>query len=159
MNIDKTTAKKLFEEVPWLQEQLIEEFGKETFEKKDFESLLEFNLCCIKCGTTEEDFNKKFKPLNLDPDTFAYEQLKIIYQAGNMIDGKTWIADYSNPKEEKFEPVFILSSGCVFSLSHSDYSRTYSGAGSRLSSRNGEISDFFAQQFIHIWEVFLTRKS
>jgi hypothetical protein len=80
--------------------------------------------------------------------------LKMVVKA---INGD-WTPDWSNSDQYKYWPYFILSSGFGFSYSYyySDHSDTT--VGSRLCFETREKSNYAAQQFIDIYEQFMTIK-
>ena len=155
LKIEKKTAKRLFPECPkWFQDVLTENFGKDYFAKRSFEDIKSFNDACEECGTTEEEFNKKFGNLGLSDDTIAYEMLKIVVKA---IVGD-WVADWNNGNQRKWAPIFNLSSGFGFSVSSYGCGITTTLCGSRLCFETEAQSNHAATTFIKIYERFLTIK-
>lgn len=156
MNLTKETAKRLYDESPdWFRKELEKEFSKQSFDKKDWEKLKTFDDCCIACGTTEEEFNKKFLAFGLDPDTLCFEKLKIVHKA---INGPDWKIDHADKDQKKWFPVFQVSSS-GFGFSGSFYSDDFTNAdvGSRLCFETEEKSNYSAIQFKDLWEVFITK--
>lgn len=114
--------------------------GKTEF---DFTKIKTFADACVKCGTTEEAFNKKWIDKGFDLDTICYEKLKIVYRAINNERKPDW-----SKSENKFWAWhWVLSSGVAFVISDFGYSGTYSILGSRLCT-------FSAEQQLHINKYF-----
>ena len=159
LKIEKETAKRLYSDAPeWFKQDLINEFGEKTFEKKDYENLETFDDCCKVCGTTEEEFNSKFLNIGLSPDALALERLGIINKA---INGPEWKPDYSNPDQQKWFPVFKASSpGSGFSFTGSGYLfvSAVADVGSRLCFESEEKSLFSGTRFTKFWEALITNK-
>ncbi len=68
------------------------------------------------------------------------------------------VLDWSNGKQEKWYPWFNnYSSGSGFRFCASDYSWSTTGTtgGARLCLPTKELSDYFGQQFLPIWNKFL----
>lgn len=139
MKIDKTTAKKLFPESPeWFKEELIKQFGKETFEKRDFRDIKTFEDACKELDISTAQF------LGGDTrDETAYKKLKIIIQAIN----QGWTPNWSNSSQRKWWPWFVLSSGFGFSYSDCNYTYTFAGVSSRLCTDTKEKAVYMATQF------------
>jgi len=155
LTLEKTTAKKLYPEAPaWFQKVLIENFGENTFNKREFTDIKTFADACEECATTEKEFNERFDNLGLDPDTINYEKLKIVAKAIN----KGWAPNWDNSDQYKYWPYFNLSSGFGFSLSGYSCVSPSTAVGSRLCFETREKSNYAAQQFIDIYEQFITIK-
>ena len=155
LTLKKSTAKKLYPEAPeWFQKVLTETFGADYFKKIELTDIKTFADACEECGTTEEEFNELFGHIGLSDDTIAYEKMKIIVKAIN----QGWTPDWSNSDQYKYWPYFNLSSGFGFSGSDYDCDGTDAGVGSRLCFETREKSNYAAQQFIDIYEQFLTIK-
>ena len=148
----------LYDQVPeWFRGELEKEFGKEVFEKKDYENLETFDDCCKVCGTTEEEFKKKFIPLDLSPDALNLEALGIINKA---INGPNWKVNHADQNQKKHFPVFSTSSG-VFGFACSGYVYDYANTnvGSRLCLGSDEKSTYSGTKFIKFWEGFRTNQN
>jgi hypothetical protein len=117
--------------------------------KTSYKTFKTFSGACIACNTTEQEFNTKFNNLGLDPDTIAYEKLKIIAKAIN----EGWQPDWNDRSQEKWFPVFNLSSGFGFSISDCHYS--IADVGSRLCFESEKKSNYAATQFIDIYRDFI----
>ena len=155
LTLKKTTAKKLYPESPeWFQKVLTETFGADCFKKREFYDIKTFADACEEIGITEEEFNYRFAALGLDPDTINYEKLKIVAKAIN----QGWTADWDNTDQQKWWPYFKLSSGFGFSDSLFSFDCTGAGVGSRLCFETEKKSTYAANQFIDIYEQFLTIK-
>lgn len=149
MNIDKNTAKKLYEGSPeWFQEQLENEFGSDFFKPNKYESIKTFEDACAEIGIAPGKVFSKYDT----PDEVAYKKLKIIAKAIN----NEWVPNWDDTDQRKWFPWFRLSSG--FGFSHSacacDYSVTI--VGSRLCFETKEQSDYAANQFTEIYKELLT---
>jgi len=158
MNINRKTAKKLYHESPgWFKEQLEAEFGVDYFKLNSYKSIKTFEDACEELEINpEEIFNEKDTP-----DEIAYKKLKIIVRAINTnAKGETWVPDWNNTDQRKWWPWFVLSSGSGFGFSFSfyDYAITLTSVGARLCFETKEQSDYAANQFIDIYEQFLTIK-
>jgi hypothetical protein len=125
-----------------------------TTSKSDFDyrSIKTFDDACRACGTTEEQFNEKFKNLGLDEDTLNYEKLKIEYKAIN----NGWVPDWNNYDQYKYYPWFeVRPSGSGFSDSIYGFDCTHAYVGSRLCTDTSEKALYMAQQFEQEFKAFL----
>lgn len=111
-----------------------------------------FDDACRELDITEKEFNEKFKKLELDKDTIAYEKLKIIIKALN----EGWSPNWLDTSEKKWYPYFNLSSGFVFSVTICGYSYATSTVGSRLCLKSQELAQYAGTQFLEIYKDFLT---
>jgi hypothetical protein len=149
MKIEKSTAKLLYPESPdWFQKQLENEFGSDFFKTQTFEEIKTFEDACRELG---------INPINVIngndyPDEIAYKKLKIVIKAIN----KGWIPDLTNRDQEKWFPIFNLSSGFGFSNSHYRCTHASPGVGSRLCFESEEKSNYAATHFIELYREFLT---
>ena len=151
LELQKSTAKKLYPESPgWFQEILKENFGEDIAKKPDFRDIKTFDDACRHCGISEKVFNESYKQLNLNDDTVAYEKCKIIVKAIN----QGWVPDWDNTNQKKWWPWFRLSSWFGFVNSYSDYDFSDTTVGSRLCFETKEKSDYAAKQFLDIYEQF-----
>lgn len=157
MQLTKEKAKELYDYVPdSFKRELEKEFGKKTLVKEEYEKLNSFDDCCRICGTSEEEFNKKFLPLGLSPDALNLERLGIINKA---INGPDWKPDYTNSDQYKWFPVFeASSSGFGFSHSGYDFGSTHAHVGSRLCFETEDKSTFSGTKFMKYWEALITNK-
>jgi len=109
-----------------------------------------FADACIKCGTTEDEFNEKYLSLGLREDTINYERAVIVAQALN----EGWIPDWNDKNQRKYHPWFIASpfgfdgTHCVNWAANTD-------AGSRLCYRTSELAEYAGRQFVEIYKKFL----
>jgi hypothetical protein len=155
LKLSKETAKEIYNDKDspsWIKKILESTFKPETFKKTHFTDLKTFDDCCVACGTSEKKFEETLKKLNLQPDTIAYEKLKIIIKAIN----QDWIPDWNNSSQYKYWPWFVLSSGFGFSGSDCCYDGTSTAVGSRLCFESREKSDYAGKQFQDIYKDFLT---
>jgi len=149
MEINKQTAKRIYPEQPqWFKDQLVEEFGEETFREESFEKIKTFELAC---EATKVDPASVFNDKDL-PDEIAYKKLKVITRAVN----QGWVPDWNNTNQCKWWPWFNLSSGFGFSGSYFGFGHTLTDIGSRLCFESEEKSDFVANQFIDLYKDLLT---
>lgn len=154
LTIDRATAREIYPDAPErIKKKLEETFGIEEFIPKDYETLISFDDCCKRQGTTEEEFNKRFLNIGLDLDTIDFERLKIINAAINA----GWKPNYKDDTQKKWFPVFTVSySGFGFSYSVYGYVRTFTPVGSRLCLQSEEQSNYSATQFPDVWKSFIT---
>ena len=120
----------------------------------DWRSIKTFDDACRAKGTTEEEFNRKWKDI-LPVDTFNYEKIKLIIGVINA----EWKPDWTNTSEYKWYPWFTARPG-GFGFSDSDYAYWYAGThcGSRLCLQSEEKADYVGKQFEDIYNEFLTIK-
>ena len=158
LKINKQTALKLYPEAPgWFREVLNEKFGSGLFRKMEYTDIKTFDDACKVLGTTEEEFNEKFAKLGLELDTLSYEKLKIIVGAINKLNN-SWQPDWDNSSQNKYYPLFNLSSGSGFSDYDYASDSSYSDVGSRLCFGRCEECNYAANQFKSIYRDFLTIK-
>ena len=127
-------------------------------EKQDKRSIIEriktFDDACREAGTTEEEFNKRWKKI-LPNDTFNYEKLKLIISVIN----EKWLPDWDNTSERKWYPWFearpggfgFSASGCALWIASTD-------CGSPLCLQTEEKANYVGKQFEDIYNEFLTIK-
>jgi predicted kinase len=149
MELTKAKAKKLYPESPdWFKNELEEKFGKETFVENNFEKIKTVEDACRATGVKLEDVISDKDT----PDEVAYKTLKIVRNAVT----KNWIPDWNNSNQEKWFPVFKLSSGFGFSTSAYSYACARTYVGSRLCFETEEQSNYVANQFINLYKDLLT---
>lgn len=152
LKLEKKTAKKLYPEAPgWFQKVLNETFGSDIFRKRSFDEIKTFEDACDELGI--EIPTSLFSDLDT-PDEIAYKKLKVIVKAIN----QGWEPDWSNTNQKKWWPWFNLSSGFGFSDSNYGYPYTVTAVGSRLCFESEKKSDYTANQFVDLYEQFLTIK-
>ena len=70
-----------------------------------------------------------------------------------------WVADWSNPKQNKWIPYIIYRpgspSGFRFYASYYDNSTARAGSGSRLCFKTKELSDYAGEQFLGLYTEIL----
>lgn len=152
MKIDKTTAKRLFPSAPeWFKEKLIEEFGEKSF-VNDWRNIESYEDAVEMRPVDEDDI---IYPTDR-PHIVAFKQLCHITK---LVNGD-WIADFNDPKQPKYEQVFLSSgSGFDFSLSFTYFVYRYSFVGSRLCCKTKEGSDFIGKTFISQFKLLITNKN
>lgn len=148
VTISKEVAKRLYADSPeWFKNELENEFGKETFIPKDYETIRTFDDACTKLGIDPETVFSSSDTL----DEIAYKKLKVVAKAIN----NGWVPNWNNGDEYKYSPWFNLSSG--FGFSHSrygcDHSRTT--VGSRLCTDTREKALYIADQFKQEYKEYL----
>jgi hypothetical protein len=148
VKIEKEKAKKLYPEVPdWFKEELIDEFGGETFRERKFTDIKSFQDACEELGISTKIGN------GIDtPDEAAYKKLKVITKAIN----QGWVADWDNTNQRKWFPWFVLSSGFGFSHANFGCDATVTDVGSRLCFESEEKAAYAGRQFLELYKEFLT---
>ncbi|QBQ41106.1 hypothetical protein E2P86_08035 [Sphingobacterium psychroaquaticum] len=109
-----------------------------------------FEDACIVVGIDHLKFSETNK--NLSPDTYAYEQLKVISKA---LNGGNHM-DYTDTGVTKYYPYFN-SVGSSSGFSYCDYSFgfTLSAVGSRLTYRTSDIAKYAGNQFLDIYNKYI----
>jgi hypothetical protein len=125
----------------------MEKKTKKTEAEFNFKTLISFALVCIKCGTTEQEFNEKYK--DYAKDTYYYERLKLIYRAVN----NERKPDFTNPNEQRWWSYHsVLSSGVGFAYSGSLFVISDACVGVRLwtfsQAQNDHINKYFEADWI-----------
>lgn len=154
MELKKDEAKLIYESVPKsFKEKLEVEFGKETFKKIDFTDLETFDDLCRACGTTEAEFEEKWK--NSPEHHKRYERMHILYKAMN----QGWEMDTYDTTQEKWAPIFsVSSSGLDFSNSGCYFGSASAIVGFPLCYASKERSDHAGRKFSKLWIEFITGK-
>jgi hypothetical protein len=148
LKIEKETAQRVYPQSPrWFQELLEETFGKNAFQKKQFDEIKTYEDACEELGISTE----QFFPAD-DPDEIAYKKLKIIVKAIN----QGWIPDWDNTNQRKWYPWLNLSSGFGFLHTGYGYGHTHSDVGSRLCFESEEKARYAGNQFTKLYKDFLT---
>lgn len=153
LKIEKSTARKLYPEVPkWFQEVLSDNFGKDFFSKKITDRIKTFEDACNEAGVTTFDV---FSTSD-SPDEVAYKKLKLIIKVLN----EGWEPNWNDSNEQKWWPYFEWSSGSGFDFSASNfaYDCAFTAVGSRLCFKTRELAQYAGSQFIEIYRDFLTIK-
>ena len=117
--------------------------------KFDWKSINTLEDALAYTGKRPEDVFKASDPVRRQ----ALDILEFVIE----LIGEGYIADYTNPNQRKWFPVFNLSSGFVFSSSYYDCSRTHAGCGSRLCSENEEKSNHVGIKFQSYWMDLITK--
>lgn len=154
IEIEKEKAKKLYPVTPeWFQDILKSNFGEDVFKKKNWNEIKTFADVCEACGTTEEEFNKKWQEIGftVEIDIINYEKCKLVAKAIN----QGWEPNWDNDKEKKWYPWFRLSSEFGFAASNFSYVYAATYASSRLCYKSKEKSDYAAKQFLEIYKSLL----
>lgn len=156
LEITKETALRLYpKSEDWFKEILEKEYTRELFLGTDFRNLKTFDDCCRICGTTEEEFEKKWAEIPIDFQSVAFERLKIINQAIN----QEWVPDHFDTNQYKWAPWFNVSSS-GFDFACSDYAYANSGAsvGFRLCFESEEKANHAGKYFTKYFQEFITGK-
>ena len=156
LKIKKETAKKIYAQSPAaLQEILVETFGEECFRKTEFTDLKTFDDLCHACGTTEDEFEERWKRIPVDSQTVSFQRMKILSDAIN----QDWKPDHFNTDQCKWFPYFkVSSSGFGFSGSSYDCDFTHASVGSRLCFESEVKSDYAGRQFTQLFQDFIIGK-
>lgn len=92
----------------------------------------------------------------------AHAKIVIIVAAANRLDndGKTWIPDYSNADEPKYEIWWLYDFGkkgvpSGFRFYDRAYWSTYSAVGSRLCLKTWKTAKYIAKQFEALYNDYL----
>jgi hypothetical protein len=151
MEITKQEAKRIYPDAPeWLKEKLEQEFGADYFQPESHEEIKTFEDACSKLDIDPLSVSNESDT----PDEAAYKKLKVIVKAINA----GWEPDWNNTDQRKYWPWFRLSSGFGFSYSLYGCAYTRTLVGSRLCFESEEKCTYAANQFIDIYEQFLTIK-
>jgi hypothetical protein len=103
--IEEETAKKIYEYQPsWFQEILEKAFKKGCFKKINFKDLKTFDDLCRTQGTTEVEFEEKWK--NSPEHHVRYERMLMLYLAIN----QGWEINTYDTTQRKWAPIFSVSS-------------------------------------------------
>ena len=152
MEFTKQEAKRIYPEAPqWLREKLEQEFGADYFQTESYEEIKNFEDACAKLDIDPLSVTNEADAL----DEAAYKKLKVIVKAINA----GWEPNWNNTDQRKWWPWFRMSSGFGFSYSNYGYRLTITGVGSRLCFQSEEKSNYAANQFLNLYEEFLTIKS
>jgi hypothetical protein len=156
LKIKKETAKKIYSAAPTaLQEILIETFGEECFRKAELTDFKTFDDLCRACGTTEKEFEEKWKNIPVDSQTVSFQRMKILSDAIN----QGWTPDHFNTDQYKWFPYFkVSSSGFGFSTSYYYCGLAATRVGSRLCFETEEKSNYAGRQFTQLFQDFITGK-
>lgn len=95
---------------------------------------------------------RKLLIANITSHILYRQQAVVIAKALN----EGWVPDYTNSKQNKFEPRFYYdSSAGSFVSDDGAYWRTNSSVGSRLCFKSKELAEYFGKQFIEIHRKYL----
>lgn len=153
LEIKKDAAQTAYDNAKNSGKQLLEDlFGKSTFLKDVKERIKTFADVLTELKIDPQDFHNR--TYQLDADTKAYEQIKLIAKALN----EGWTPDWSNDNEYKYYPWFKMGSpsGGGFSSYDCDYWIATSYIGSRLCFKSSDLAEYAGTQFTDIYKDFLT---
>jgi len=154
--ISKEKAIEIYDESPVVLRKMLEDtFGIFCFRSSNFEDFKTFDDLCRCVGIKEVDFDNKWKHLELDPSTLAFERLKVLTRAYN----QDWIPNVYDTGQKRWFPIFsVLSSGIVFSYSYYYYDITFTYVGSRLCFKSEETSTHAGKTFSQLFIDLITAK-
>lgn len=116
--------------------------------KKDiFERIQYFDDACREVGTTEKDFEKKYKEV-LDEQGYATEQAKVIAKALN----ENWTSNWDNSNEYKYFIYYDMRGKGSFD--HYYYWRSLSSIPARLCFKSSELATHAATKFPEIYRTY-----
>lgn len=153
LEIKKDAAQTAYDNAKNSGKQLLEDlFGKSTFLKDVKERIKTFADVLTELKIDPQDFHNR--TYQLDADTKAYEQVKLIVKALN----EGWTPDWENSNQYKYYPYFEMGSpsGGGFSYYVCDFWVTLSFVGSRLCFKSSELAKYAGTQFEDIYKEFLT---
>jgi hypothetical protein len=98
--------------------------------------------------------NVDFSNLPEDLKKYFENQYKAVVITEAINDG--WVADYNNPDQKKWFPVFYMSpSGFVFSISSYYDSYAFAGDSSRLCFETKAAADYAGETFPEIYKEII----
>ena len=155
LQLEESKAKKLFKDAPeWFKQTLISSFGAACFSENIKDRIKTF----ADAYAEADDETKRIYDMSVTSpateDELAYKQLKLIIKVIN----EGWMPDWNNTNQKKWFPYFALSSGFGFSYSYYYYSNAHTSVGSRLCFKSEELSTYVGNQFLNLYEQFLTIK-
>jgi len=154
LEIKKDAAIAAYENAKNSGKQLLEDlFGKNIFIKDITDRIKTFNDVLSELKIDPQDFHNK--TYQMEADTKAYEQVKLIVKALN----EGWLPDWSNSNEYKYYPYFKIGSPSGSGFSYCDYVvwPALSTVGSRLCFKSSELARYAGEQFEDIYKDFLTQ--
>jgi hypothetical protein len=156
IEISKELAKEIYEESPNFFKRILQEtFKGENLGKKDWKELRTFNDCCISCGTTEKQFDDKWKDIPVSDMIITVAKFEIMNEAIN----QGWMPDTLNTNQQKWYPRFMVSSsGLDFLTSDCDCDDAIAIVGFPFCFETEEKAIFAGKTFIKLWEKLLLRK-
>ncbi len=117
-----------------------------------FERLNTLEDICIECGTTFELFNEKHK--DYEPDTWAYEMLKLICKSFN----EEWILNWNDKSQKKWWNWMNMdSSGFGLSITSCFNAYSITILGSLLLFKSEKIAIHVAKHsvFVKVYEQLM----
>jgi hypothetical protein len=148
LQIDKANARKLFPNASAeFKQMLLDTFGEKFFNQKITDRVKTFEDACEVLGL----FPNAVVQDGDTVDEAAYKKLKVIVQALN----EGWAPDWSNERQYKWYPYFRMS-GFGFSYTNFVRWRSTSAVGSRLCFKSSDLAEYTGQQFLSIYQDFLT---
>jgi hypothetical protein len=130
-------------------------------EKDITEIVKTYEDACVETGTNPVDESEMIKA-GFTPDEIAYRKLKTIAKALN----EGWAPNWDEP-EYKYWPLFCMVGGGAHdgayagaSPAHSDDvpSFAYAYFGSRLCFKSRRLATYAGNQFIKLWDEFISQK-
>lgn len=127
-------------------------WGKEFFSQKITDRIKTVEDACSATGLDYYAFMKTL--INLEPDTAAYEQMKVVVRALN----EGWTPDWNNDSQRKWYPWFRMYTNdknpSGFGLHAADFDLSHSTVGSRLVFKSEELAKHAAIQFEGLYRTF-----
>ncbi len=138
------------------REKLESIYGRSALVMDIKEKIKSFEDACALKGNKPEDELSFENPKN-NRQRLRNVNDKLDTIADGLNEG--FVADFANPKQKKWFPVFkwdVGKSAFVFSGSYYGYGTTDSSVGVRRHFENSETSDYFGKQFIDLHNEELT---
>jgi len=157
VKIESSNVLKAFHNADACGKQLLKDLvnGQVDFNTKVTDRVKSFEDACVELGIPVETALPYPKPVNSRQEfANAAVMLDIISEA---LSEKV-VLDWTNDNQKKWYPWFDnYQSGSGFRFFDSHYSWTYASTagGARLCLPTKELSDYFGQQFLPIWNKFL----
>ena|ERR1035437_531039 len=151
VKMSKTTARKLYKDMPDFRPSLEETFGKAFFSGKITDRIKTYEDACAEIS--EQPINEaELKRLGFTSDELDYRKIKTITKALN----EGWQADWSDEDQYKWYPYFRFSSGSFrFDDTFYRYSYATAGISSRLCFSRDELATYAGKQFEELYISFI----
>lgn len=127
-------------------------FGEEFFNVDVTKTIKSFEDACESLGIDAKTATPDIPQSRDSGAIIAFAKLSIIARALN----EGWEPDWTNSRQRKHYPWFKVSSGS--GLSYDDYAFTRTSVGSRLVFKTEELARYAGQQFLDIYNEFITIK-
>lgn len=151
LEISKENAVLAHQEANDKGKKLLENlFGKKVFLKTITERVQTFEDALEETGESISNFKRRTE--DHEPDTLAYEKIKVIVKALNA----GWTPNWDNGSEYKYFPYFDMRSGSGFSYATYAYWYSITIVGSRLCFKSSELAKYAGTQFTDIYKAYFT---